>query len=164
MTQKLTLGGKLIVTNYQIVFVTDDKKICQTHKIRQDYFVVPFGFISRYHLSRIKFLHSVERSVDKKTNSQQCIDVISKDGRCFKFVFAAEDKESLAEKVFARIEAYSFSKDELYIFAFYHTLSDTDANGWKVFSDEAEYKRMGINVAAPVYGLCDIVVHDVQIF
>ncbi len=48
MIQKSAMKGRLIMTNYKVVFTPEDKRVYAVYNIHTEYFNVPLGLISKY--------------------------------------------------------------------------------------------------------------------
>ncbi len=158
--QRSTCTGRLIGTNYQLVYIPDDPGVMKQYKLRQDFFNMPLGFISRWEL-REYHRRSVEKRVDRKVYMAICLEIASKDSRTFRFLFPMDEKDNTVDKALDYTEANVFSKEDLRVFAFSHKLTEKEPDGWSVFNDMEEYKRMGLDFSNPdspfklFYGNCD---------
>lgn len=92
---------------------------------------------------------STTKTIDKKSFAGSCVDVVTKDGREFRFTFFTFDKDNLADKVHERIKLFAFNEDVRNFFAFSYKRK-FPTNGWEVYNDLKEWKRMGIDFDAKV--------------
>lgn len=95
------------------------------------------------------------KNIDKKSVTSFCLDISTKDGREFRFSFSSFDKDNLGEKIHERLKMFVFSEDIKFAFAFAYK-GEYPINGWEVYNDIKEWKRMGINfdVKVILYLLC----------
>ena len=45
--EKININGRLLMTNYRVVFVPDDPSMLMELRLKTDYFNIPIGFISK---------------------------------------------------------------------------------------------------------------------
>ncbi|CAD8126527.1 unnamed protein product [Paramecium sonneborni] len=124
--------GMLVATNYKIVFLP--QRFLKEYK--KDYFEVPYTFLIK-----------VERTIDKKQNDSNQIEISSKDGRQFKYRFQREQSEDCS-CLFNVINknAFTLQKTTLFAFTYYREMQslENDYQGWKIYNMERDFERMGI--------------------
>lgn len=127
--------GQLVITNYRVVFKSDDENFFRKYPIKKDYMSIPMSFI-----------YKLERSLDKKDPVISFIDIYSKDGRTIRLRFK-EGTESSATLQYLQI--YSFPEKKDYFFAFDHFKAERELEekyqGWKIYDIEKEFKRQGVD-------------------
>jgi len=129
----LNYTGRLIMTNYKLIFVPDEIKCKDLPKNPKGFFKIPLGLISTY-----------EKDFDKKSNIVY-VDISTKDGRKLRFMFLSTEKELMAEKICKVIEIYVFHGEENYTFAFLYKPSLDPKSS--IYNFEQEYKRMGLDMS-----------------
>ena len=94
----------------------------------------------------------MEKAVEKRgTATTLVIEVVTKGVRKLRFLFDGEDKEAVAAHVFRIIDLYAFPQEDKLVFAFSHKFSKGTIEGWEVFMDIDEYRRMGIDYETKVF-------------
>jgi hypothetical protein len=99
---------------------------------------------------------------DKKALSGVCVDIYAKDGREFRFTFFPYDKENLGDKICKILKVYAFNEDPRYLFAFAYK-REFPVNGWEVYNDIKDWKRMGIDFESKVCQLVKMIGFTVEI-
>ncbi|CAD8210241.1 unnamed protein product [Paramecium pentaurelia] len=126
--------GIIVATNYQIVFLPDKFP----KDFRKDYFYIPYTLMIK-----------VEKTMDRKQNDANFIEISCKDGRWFKYRFLKEQNDD-CNSIFNVINknAFTLNKQTLFAFTFYKEYSnlENDYQGWKIFNIEKDFERMGINI------------------
>ncbi|CAD8121242.1 unnamed protein product [Paramecium sonneborni] len=126
--------GTIIATNYQILFLPDKFP----KDFRKDYFHIPYTLLIK-----------VEKTMDRKQNDANFIEISCKDGRGFKYKFLKEQNDD-CNSIFNVINknAFTLNKSTLFAFTFYKEQSqlENDFQGWKIYNIEKDFERMGINI------------------
>ncbi|CAD8198994.1 unnamed protein product [Paramecium octaurelia] len=124
--------GLLVATNYQIVFSPQRFPT----DFRKDYFQIPYTFLIK-----------VDRSIDKKQNDSNILELSSKDGRQLRYRFQREQSDDCA-CLFNLINknAYTLQKTTLFAFTFYKEMQnlENEFQGWKIYNIEKDFERMGV--------------------
>ena len=91
--------------------------------------------------------YRVQKTVDKKQSGDICLDITTKDFREIKYIFSAAEQTISGEKVYQSIQVFAFPKKESLYFAFSHNpaMPTSTVDGWDLYDDVTEYKRMGLN-------------------
>jgi len=79
------------------------------------------------------------------------MEVSTKDGREFRFLFSTLEDNPLGDIVFNRIKIIAFTNESQYFFAFCFKQPALAAKGWDIFNDYREWERMGIDYSLKVF-------------
>lgn len=156
------------MTNYRVLFVGQnrgdssfDVLMSGQSKFVYEFFNVPIGMISRiekqYHVPQ----EAAKKSANNFASQPNYIEIITKDGRQFKYTFGLAEHEDCKEAARVLINAAFLDQDGKVSYAkmprgfpFHHRIEVMEANwmnyqdGWSLFTDMAnEVQRMGINLA-----------------
>ncbi|KAL4466037.1 hypothetical protein ABPG74_004274 [Tetrahymena malaccensis] len=128
--------GKLVLTNYKLIFVPNDEARLFQFIDRKDQQLIPLGFI-----------HKLERSVEKKGLQYSYIDIICKDGRNYKFRYQPECQNQSFEMQI-KIHAIAFPEDVRRLFSYSYSIYDRQLEdqfqGWQLLDIKAEFERQGV--------------------
>ncbi|KAL4485828.1 hypothetical protein ABPG72_012368 [Tetrahymena utriculariae] len=128
--------GKLILTNYKLIFVPNDEGRLFQFIDRKDFQLIPLGFI-----------HKLERSVEKKGLQYSYIEIICKDGRNYKFRYQPECQNQSFEMQI-KIHATAFPEDVRRLFSYSYSIYDRQLEdqfqGWQLLDIKAEFERQGV--------------------
>ncbi|CAD8211315.1 unnamed protein product [Paramecium pentaurelia] len=107
-------------------------------EFKKDYFQIPYTFLIK-----------VDRTIDKKQNDSNLIEISSKDGRQFRYRFQRDQSDDCA-CLFNLINknAYTLQKTTLFAFTYYKEMQnlENEFQGWKIYNIEKDFERMGIIV------------------
>ncbi|CAD8126792.1 unnamed protein product [Paramecium sonneborni] len=126
--------GLLIATNYKIVFLPERFP----KEFRKDYFEVPYTFLIK-----------VERTIDKKQNDSNLIEISSKDGRQFRYRFSREQNDDCGYLLnVINKNAFTLQKTTLFAFTYYREMQslENEYQGWRIYKMEMDFDRMGIMI------------------
>ncbi|EAR87507.2 myotubularin-related protein (macronuclear) [Tetrahymena thermophila SB210] len=128
--------GKLILTNYKLIFVPNDEGRLFQFIDRKDFQLIPLGFI-----------HKLERSVEKKGLQYSYIDITCKDGRNYRFRYQPECQNQSFEMQI-KIHATAFPEDVRRLFSYSYSIYDRQLEdqfqGWQLLDIKAEFERQGV--------------------
>ncbi|CAI2312231.1 unnamed protein product [Caenorhabditis sp. 36 PRJEB53466] len=129
-------SGRLVITRYRLIFLIDEKvKQFEHWKLE-----VPLG-----HISRIEKVGGKSKSTALRTDENYGFGVYCKDLRYYRF--ACIPSTSGRKNICDALTRYSFPiSNSLPLFAFIHgSVSPRSLkDGWKVYSAEKEYERLGV--------------------
>lgn len=129
------LGGSLVVTSYQVVFLPEAKKMAPSlGHLSPDYFRIPLNCIDR-----------LEKETKRPPARPDCFSLLigSKDGRVLRLLLP----EELVDQIIRVITVYGFPSKETQgqLFCFFHKfLPPPHFTGWGVYDIEKEFARQQV--------------------